>query len=270
MTVITSLDAVEILDSRSRPTLAVTIGLDDGTVARAGVPSGASTGTREAVELRDKDTARFAGAGVLNAVSHVRTEIAAALVGESLAGAPLEVIARLDQRMRDLDGTPTKARLGANAIVGASMALARALSLSNGVPLWQLLQPAGVPARLPVPHFNVVNGGVHAPNSLDFQEFMLAPLGAPSYVEGVRAGAEVYATLKQRLADKGHSTGLGDEGGFAPDITAPGHHHRRHRAGRRQCGVDQGQPDRDGVGDVGGDAGVPRGGLRADGVAPLG
>ena len=221
MTVITSLDAVEILDSRGRPTLAVTVGLDNGRQARAGVPSGASTGTREAVELRDGDSSRFAGQGVLSAVGNVRTEIASALVGQSVSGDPIEQLAALDRRMRELDGTPTKSRLGANAIVGVSMALARALSLSAEVPLWQLLQPAGVAARLPVPHFNVVNGGVHAPNSLDFQEFMLAPVGAPSLPEAVRAGAEVYAALKRRLAGKGYATGLGDEGGFAPDITAP-------------------------------------------------
>jgi enolase len=218
---IASIEAFEILDSRARPTLAVNLTLDDGSTARAGVPSGASTGSREAVELRDHDHDRYSGQGVLGAVGHVRGEIAEALVGRRLPGTGLDALADVDQTLRDLDGTETKSRLGANAIVGVSMALARALSVSAGVPLWQLLSPAGVTARVPVPHFNVVNGGAHAPNALDFQEFMLAPLGAPSIAEAVRAGAEVYASLKKRLAAAGQSTGLGDEGGFAPEIAAP-------------------------------------------------
>jgi enolase len=208
--------AVEILDSRSRPTLAVTVTLDDGTTARAGVPSGASTGSGEALELRDGDPGRYAGKGVLTAVSHVNGPIAEALRGRSFPD-----VAAVDHALIDLDGTRDKSRLGANAVVGVSMAAARAQALSAGVRLWQALTPSGVPARLPVPHFNVVNGGAHAPNSLDFQEFMLAPLGAPTIVEAVRAGAEVYAVLKSLLADQGFATGLGDEGGFAPDITAP-------------------------------------------------
>jgi enolase len=213
---IASVRAVEILDSRGRPTLAVTLTLADGTNVRAGVPSGASTGTREAVELRDGDAARYAGKGVRRAVGNVNGEIADALRGRSVAD-----LAEVDRLLIDLDGTDTKSRLGANAIVGVSMAAARAFAATAGVPLWHYLTPDGVAARLPVPHFNVVNGGAHAPNRLDFQEFMIAPIGAPSLAEAVRAGAEVYAALRRRLADKGFATGLGDEGGFAPDIDAP-------------------------------------------------
>ena len=213
---VTSLDAVEILDSRARPTLAVTITLAEGTSARAGVPSGASTGSREAVELRDGDPRRFSGQGVRTAVANVQGEIAGALVGRTFAN-----LAELDQALIELDGTETKSRLGANAIVGVSMAAARAGALASGQALWQALRPEGVAPRLPVPHFNVVNGGVHAPNDLDFQEFMLAPVGAPSLAEAVRAGAEVYAALRRLLADRGFATGLGDEGGFAPEIDRP-------------------------------------------------
>jgi enolase len=213
---IASTQAVEILDSRSRPTLAVTLTLTDGTTVRAGVPSGASTGSREAVELRDGDPARYGGKGVLRAVGNVNGEINDALTGRTFAD-----LAEVDRALIELDGTPTKSRLGANAIVGVSMAAARAFAAAAGVALWRYLTPDGVTPRLPVPHFNVVNGGVHAPNSLDFQEFMIAPLGAPSMAEAVRAGAEVYAALRSRLAAAGHATGLGDEGGFAPDITAP-------------------------------------------------
>jgi len=213
---IASVGAVEILDSRSRPTLAVFLNLADGTTVRAGVPSGASTGTREAVELRDGDPARYGGKGVLRAVGNVAGEINQALTGRTFAD-----LAEVDQQLIDLDGTDTKARLGANAIIGVSMAAARAFAAVAGVPLWRYLTPDGVTPRLPVPHFNVVNGGAHAPNSLDFQEFMIAPVGAPRFAEAVRAGAEVYAALRQRLARAGHATGLGDEGGFAPDITAP-------------------------------------------------
>jgi enolase len=208
--------AVEILDSRGNPTLAVTITLSDGTTARAGVPSGASTGSREAVELRDGDPARYNGKGVLKAVGSVNGEIAAAITGRDFAD-----LAELDQAMIELDGTENKARLGANAIVGVSIAAARAFALSAGVPLWRSLNPANVAPRLPAPHFNVVNGGVHAPNKLDFQEFMIAPLGAPTMAEAVRAGAEVYTALRKLLSGKGFATGLGDEGGFAPEIDEP-------------------------------------------------
>jgi enolase len=213
---ITQVHAVEILDSRSRPTLSVTVTLADGTVARAGVPSGASTGSGEAVELRDHDPARYSGQGVLTAVGHVNGEIADAVKGRSFTG-----LADLDAALIALDGTANKSRLGANAIVGVSIAVARALAAAAGVELWQSLAPAVVSPRLPVPHFNVVNGGVHAPNDLDFQEFMLAPIGAPSLAEAVRAGAETYAALKKLLHAKGYATGLGDEGGFAPDISRP-------------------------------------------------
>jgi enolase 1/2/3 len=213
---VTDLSALEILDSRGRPTLAVTVRLGDGTTASARVPSGASTGSREAVERRDGDPARYEGKGVLGAVAAVNTEIAALLRGR-----PWASLAEADQAVIGLDGTGNKSRLGANATVGTSMALARALAASAGVPLWQWLTPDGVTPSLPVPHFNVLNGGVHAPNSLDFQEFMVAPVGAPSMAEAVRAGAEVYAALRRELSGRKLSTGLGDEGGFAPEVTEP-------------------------------------------------
>ncbi|HEY7261634.1 MAG TPA: phosphopyruvate hydratase [Trebonia sp.] len=213
---VTGLTALEILDSRGRPTLAVTVTLADGTTARAGVPSGASTGSREAVELRDGDKARYDGRGVLTAAANVNGEIAGLLRGGSWSS-----LAKADQAMIALDGTPDKSRLGANATVGVSMALARALAASAGIPLWRWLAPRGVTPSLPVPHFNVLNGGVHAPNELDFQEFMIAPLGAPSMAEAVRAGAEVYAALRRELTSRKLSTGLGDEGGFAPEISEP-------------------------------------------------
>ena len=213
---VAELSALEILDSRGRPTLAVTVTLADGTAARAGVPSGASTGSREAVELRDGDKARYEGRGVLTAASNVNVEIAGLLRGRSWAS-----LAEADQAMISLDGTQNKSRLGANATVGVSMALARALAASANVPLWQWLAPDGVAPSLPVPHFNVLNGGMHAANELDFQEFMIAPLGAPSMAEAVRAGAEVYAALRRELTGRKLSTGLGDEGGFAPEISEP-------------------------------------------------
>ena len=213
---VTDLSALEILDSRGRPTVAVTVRLADGTIARAGVPSGASTGSLEAVERRDGDKTRYEGKGVLGAVAAVNTEIADLLRGRSWAS-----LADADQAMIDLDGTANKSRLGANATVGTSMALARALAASAGIPLWQWLAPEGVSPRMPVPHFNVLNGGAHAANALDFQEFMVAPLGAPSMAEAVRAGAEVYSTLRRELTSRKLSVGLGDEGGFAPEIDDP-------------------------------------------------
>ena len=216
MLIISELSAIEALDSRGHPTLVVTTMASDGVSARAGVPSGASTGTREARELRDGDPARFGGLGVRHAVGHVNGEIADALRGRAFAS-----LAELDAALIELDGTPGKARLGANAIVGVSMATARAMAAVDGRPLWRSLAPSGVTPRLPIPHFNVVNGGVHAPNRLDFQEFMLAPLGAPTVAEAVRAGAEVYTALRGRLAGRGLATGLGDEGGFAPEIDSP-------------------------------------------------
>jgi enolase len=213
---VADLSALEILDSRGRPTLAVTVTLADGTSARAGVPSGASTGSREAVELRDGDKSRYEGRGVLAAVANVNGEIAGLLRGRAWGS-----LAEADQAMIVLDGTANKGRLGANATVGTSMALARALAASARTPLWQWLAPEGVTPSLPVPHFNVLNGGVHAPNELDFQEFMIAPLGAPSMAEAVRAGAAVYAALRRELASRKLFTGLGDEGGFAPEISEP-------------------------------------------------
>ena len=213
---VADVSALEILDSRGRPTLAVSVRLADGTAARAGVPSGASTGSREAVERRDGDPARYEGNGVLGAVGSVNGALAGLLRGRAWG-----CLAEADQAMIDLDGTADKSRLGANATVGTSMALARALAASAGLPLWQWLRPPGVTASLPVPHFNVLNGGVHAPNELDFQEFMIAPVGAPSMAEAVRAGAEVYGALRRELTGRKLSTGLGDEGGFAPEITEP-------------------------------------------------
>jgi len=213
---VADLSALEILDSRGRPTLAVTITLTDGTTARAGVPSGASTGSREAVELRDGDETRYEGRGVLTAVANVNGEIADMLRGRTWGS-----LAEADQAMIALDGTANKNRLGANATVGTSMALARALAASAKMPLWEWLVPDGVTPSLPVPHFNVLNGGVHAPNELDFQEFMVAPLGARTMPEAVRAGAEVYAALRRELVSRKLSTGLGDEGGFAPQIREP-------------------------------------------------
>ena len=213
---ISGVSALEILDSRGRPTLQTTVTLTDGTKAVAGVPSGASTGTREAVELRDGDATRFGGSGVLTAVGNVNGEIA-----DLLSGQRWESLGSVDEAMVAADGTPTKARLGANATVGVSMALARALAASEGQSLHAWLPGFGQPARMPVPCFNVLNGGAHAPNALDFQEFMISPLGAPNVAEAVRAGAEVYAALRKRLTAAGHATGLGDEGGFAPELAEP-------------------------------------------------
>ena len=214
--VIAEVSALEILDSRGRPTLSVAVSLADGSTGIAGVPSGASTGTREAVELRDGDYARFGGGGVLTAVGNVNVEIRRHLLNRSWDSLP-----SVDASLAAMDGTPNKARLGANALVGVSMALARALAASDGKPLFEWLPSIGQAPRLPVPCFNVLNGGAHAPNALDFQEFMISPLGAPSMAEAVRAGAEVYAALRTRLAAGGHATGLGDEGGFAPDLAEP-------------------------------------------------
>jgi enolase len=217
MPTITTLSALEILDSRSRPTVKVKLTLDDGTRAEAQVPSGASTGTREAVELRDGDPARYSGMGVLKAVGNVTGPIAKAVVGK-----PFETVEELDRTLIDLDGTPNKATLGANAILGVSMAFTRAVAASQGKELFEFLPAIGSQTpRLPVPCFNVLNGGVHAANPLDFQEFMICPLGLPTIAEAVRAGSEIYAALKKKLAAAGHPVGLGDEGGFAPDIAQP-------------------------------------------------
>lgn len=211
-----AVSAMEVLDSRGRPTLSVRMALPDGREVFAGVPSGASTGSGEAVELRDGDGARYAGRGVSQAVSHVKGAIADALIGHAF-----DTLEQLDTELIWLDGTPNKSRLGANAIVGVSMAAARAFATESRQPLWRWLIPDGVTPRLPVPHFNVVNGGAHAPNPLDFQEFMIAPVGAPSLPEAIRAGAEIYSRLRAALQERKLGTGLGDEGGFAPDIAVP-------------------------------------------------
>lgn len=211
---ITALSALEILDSRGNPTLQVTLTEGSGAAHVAGVPSGASTGTREAVELRDADPSRYGGKGVTRAVANVNGELA-----ELLRSRTWSSQAELDAAMIELDGTSTKSRLGANALVGVSMAAARAFAGAD--PLWVSLRPADVQARLPVPHFNVLNGGVHAPNDLDFQEFMIAPVGAPTLPEAVRAGAAVYGKLRALLDGRGEVTGLGDEGGFAPNVAVP-------------------------------------------------
>ncbi|MGB9281911.1 MAG: phosphopyruvate hydratase [Pseudonocardiaceae bacterium] len=213
---ISSVRAIEILDSRGRPTVAVQVTSSDGVTGYCSVPSGASTGSGEAVERRDGDPKRFGGLGVLRAVEAVNGEIAELLISRKWPD-----LEQVDQALIELDGTHNKLRLGANAILGASVAVARTMAATAGAPLWSWLRPDGVQPRLPVPHFNVVNGGAHAPNQLDFQEFMIAPLGAPTITEAVRAGTEVYTMLRSLLTDLGHHTGLGDEGGFAPEITEP-------------------------------------------------
>jgi len=213
---ITDIGALEILDSRGRPTLQVNVTLATGATGAAGAPSGASTGSREAVERRDSDQGRYRGLGVLDAVGAVNGEIA-----QRLSGRGWHDLAEIDAALIDLDGTPGKARLGANAVVGVSMACARALSAAAGRELWEWLTPPEIAPRLPVPHFNVINGGVHAPNPLDFQEFMIAPLGARTLAEAVRAGAEIYSALRDLLASQGQVTALGDEGGFAPQLAEP-------------------------------------------------
>jgi len=206
--------AREILDSRGNPTVEVEIGLDDGTIARAAVPSGASTGAFEAVELRDGDAKRYGGKGVLTAVDNVEERIAPELVGFDAADQRA-----IDQRMLDLDGTPDKSSLGANAILGVSLAVAKAAAQSAELSLFRYL--GGPNAHLlPVPMMNILNGGAHADSNVDIQEFMIAPIGARSFSEALRAGAEVYHALKSVLKQKGLSTGLGDEGGFAPNLPA--------------------------------------------------
>ena len=202
----------EILDSRGNPTVEVDVVLEDGTLGRAAVPSGASTGANEAVELRDGDKARFGGKGVLRAVAAVDGEIGAALHGLDAT----DQVA-VDSTMIELDGTPNKGRLGANAILGASLATAHAAAAAAGQPLYRYLGGEEA-ALLPVPCFNILNGGKHAVDSTDFQEFMVAPVGAASFGEALRAGAEVFAALRGLLHDEGHATGQGDEGGFAPSL----------------------------------------------------
>jgi enolase len=211
---IEALHAREILDSRGNPTLEVEVLLSGGASGRAGVPSGASTGSREALELRDGDKKRYGGKGVLKAVGHVNGEIA-----DELAGADARDQSLIDRVLIELDGTPNKGRLGANAMLGVSLAVARAAAEASGLPLYRYLGGAGA-ATLPVPLMNVINGGAHADNRLDPQEFMVCPVGFPSFAEALRAGAEVFHALKGILKKKGLSTGVGDEGGFAPDIAS--------------------------------------------------
>ncbi|HVZ90166.1 MAG TPA: phosphopyruvate hydratase [Rhizomicrobium sp.] len=211
MSAITDLTAREILDSRGNPTVEVDVRLEDGAFGRAAVPSGASTGAHEAVELRDGGK-RYGGKGVERAVAAVNGEIFDALCGMEAEDQP-----RLDRIMCALDGTANKARLGANAILGVSLAVAKAAAASAGLPLYRYV--GGAKAQvLPVPMMNIVNGGVHADNPIDFQEFMIMPVGAPSFREGLRMGAEVFHTLKKQLHDAGHNTNVGDEGGFAPNL----------------------------------------------------
>ncbi len=209
---IREIKAREVLDSRGNPTVEVDCILAGGVLGRAIVPSGASTGEHEALELRDKDKKRYLGKGVRKAVANVNLKIAKALVGMD---ATLQ--SRVDQIMLDLDGTKNKARLGANAMLGVSLATARAGAIAHGLPLYRYI--GGVDAQtLPVPMMNIVNGGAHADNNIDFQEFMIMPVGAPSFSEALRMGAEVFHTLKQILQKRGHATAVGDEGGFAPNL----------------------------------------------------
>ena len=212
MAVITDVYAREIMDSRGNPTVEVEVYLEDGTIGRAAVPSGASTGQFEAVELRDSDSPRYLGKGVLQAVANVNDIIAPAILGFDAS----EQVA-IDRIMIELDGTPNKAKLGANAILGVSMAVARAAAESYDLPLFQYL--GGTNAKeLPVPMMNILNGGAHADNNVDIQEFMIMPIGATSFMEALRYCAEVYHTLKSVLKAKGLATGVGDEGGFAPNL----------------------------------------------------
>ena len=212
MTAIIDIIGRQILDSRGNPTVEVDVVLEDGSMGRAAVPSGASTGAHEAVELRDGDKSRYLGKGVLKAVEAVNVDIAEAIVAMDA-----EDQAAIDQAMIELDGTPNKSKLGANAILGVSLAVAKAAAECSGLPLYRYV--GGTSARvLPVPMMNIVNGGAHADNPIDFQEFMIMPIGAPSFAEGLRMGAEIFHTLKKALHDAGHNTNVGDEGGFAPNI----------------------------------------------------
>ena len=212
MTAIVDIIGREILDSRGNPTVEVDVVLEDGSRGRAGVPSGASTGAHEAVELRDGDKKRYLGKGVRNAVEAVNGEIF-----DALSGMDAEAQVKIDETMIALDGTPNKARLGANAILGVSLAVAKAAAAANKLPLYRYV--GGTSARLlPVPMMNIVNGGVHADNPIDFQEFMIMPLGVASLAEAVRAGSEIFHTLRAALKAGGENTNVGDEGGFAPNL----------------------------------------------------
>jgi enolase len=212
MTAIVDIIGREILDSRGNPTVEVDVMLEDGSMGRAAVPSGASTGAHEAVELRDGDKRRYLGKGVLKAVEAINGEIF-----DAVGGMDAVAQAKIDETLIALDGTPNKARLGANATLGVSLAVAKAAAAANRLPLYRYV--GGASARLlPVPMMNIVNGGVHADNPIDFQEFMIMPVGAPSFGEGLRMGAEVFQTLRGALKEAGHNTNVGDEGGFAPNL----------------------------------------------------
>jgi len=212
MTAIVDIDGREILDSRGNPTVEVEVTLESGAVGRFAVPSGASTGSHEAVELRDGDAARYGGKGVLKAVEAVNGEIF-----EAVSGLDASEQEALDRGLIELDGTANKSRLGANAILGVSLATAKAAALAHGLPLHRYVG-GGHARTLPVPQMNVINGGRHADNSIDLQEFMIVPLGAATVAEAVRAGSEVFHALRKRLGDDGYSTAVGDEGGFAPNL----------------------------------------------------
>jgi enolase len=212
MSAIVDVIAREILDSRGNPTVEADVLLESGVMGRAAVPSGASTGSREAIELRDGDKQRYLGKGVLRAVENVNTEICEAIIGLDVEDQHF-----IDRTMIELDGTESKSRLGANAILAVSMAVARAAAEESGLPLYRYLGGAG-PMQLPVPMMNIINGGAHANNNIDMQEFMIIPLGAPSFREALRYGAEVFHALKKLLDDLGMATTVGDEGGFAPNL----------------------------------------------------
>jgi enolase len=212
MTAIVDIIGREILDSRGNPTVEVDVILENGALGRAAVPSGASTGAHEAVELRDGDKKRYGGKGVRKAVDAVNGEIF-----DAIGGMEAEQQAKIDETMITLDGTPNKGRLGANAILGVSLAVAKAAAIANNSPLYRYV--GGTSARtLPVPMMNIINGGAHADNPIDFQEFMIVPVGASTFSEGLRMGVEVFQTLKKALHDAGHNTNVGDEGGFAPNL----------------------------------------------------
>src|SRR5213595_3690653 len=212
MSAIVDIVGREIIDSRGNPTVECDVLLESGTMGRAAVPSGASTGSREAIELRDGDPKRYLGKGVLKAVEHINTEIS-----ESVLGLDASEQNFLDKTLIDLDGTENKSRLGANSMLAVSMAVARAAAEESGLPLYRYFGGMGG-VQLPVPMMNVINGGAHANNSLDLQEFMIIPVGAPSFREALRYGAEIFHALKRLLSDRGLSTAVGDEGGFAPDL----------------------------------------------------
>src|SRR6201989_2138676 len=212
MTAIIDMHARQIIDSRGNPTVEVEFMLEDGSYGRAAVPSGASTGAHEAVELRDGDKTRYLGKGVQKAVAAITGEIF-----DAIGGMDAEDQVKVGETLVALDGTPKQARLGATAILGVSLAAAKAASAARGQPLYRYV--GGTSARLlPVPMMNIVNGGVHAAHTIDFKEFMIMPVGAPSFAEGLRMGVEVFQTLKKALHDTGHNTNVGDEGGFAPNL----------------------------------------------------